>query len=73
MEEPRPLTSVHEALTNAVHASRPLPGKPTSFRLEDDVKGQAMSICERHGTNLSEYLRQCCVALVSDYTDPQRG
>lgn len=73
MTDSRPLTSVHEALNNAVHASKPLPGKPTSFRLEDEVKLEAMAICVRHGTSLSEYLRQCCIALVNDYRDPSRG
>ena len=73
MESQLPLLSVHDALNNAVMASKPLPGKPTSFRLEDDVKNAAMAICDRHGTNLSEYLRQCCIALISDYSTPQSG
>ena len=45
------------------------PGVPTSFRLEDDVKTEAMVICRRHGTNLSLVLRQFCLALVSDYAE----
>lgn len=73
MEEQKPLTSVHEALHKAALASKPLPGKPVSFRLEDELKNVAMEICERHGTTLSEFLRQCAIGLVHDYSDPSRG
>ena len=73
MDEQKPLTSVHEALSRASQASKPLPGKPVSFRLEDDIKNEAMAICDRHGTTLSEFLRQCALGLVGDYSDPSRG
>lgn len=74
MEHDKPLTSVHEALTNAVHATKAeKSGKPISFRLEPEVKGRVIALCEAQGTTLSEFLRQCCLGLVSDYTDASRG
>ena len=66
----KPLASVHDALQNASLASRPTKGSsgsPTSFRLEDDLKARVMEICARHGTTLSEYLRQACISLDADY------
>lgn len=71
--ETKPLTSVHEALNNASFASHHGPGEVTALRLRPDLKREAQSICERHGTTLSEFLRQCAVGLVSDYSDPTRG
>lgn len=73
MEPLTPLATVHDALNNAVHAPKAKPGQPTSFRMEDELKDQTMDLCERHGTNLSEFIRQCCIALVRDYQVPPRG
>jgi hypothetical protein len=75
MTDKKPLTSVHEALNNAAFASvsRPGQGEPISFRISTPLKNAATELCDRHGTNLSEFLRQCVIGLVSDYTDPDRG
>ena len=73
MTHPRiPLTTVHEALDNAVFAAVG-PGEPVAFRLDPELKRRAMQICEMSGTSLSEFLRQCVQGLVSDYQDPTRG
>lgn len=71
--ETKPLTSVHEALNNAVFADAPKKIKMLSFRLEDELADEIFDICERHGTTLSEFLRQCCMGLANDYRDPSRG
>jgi hypothetical protein len=68
----KPLSSVHEALHNASMADA-APGDPVSFRLDPDVKEQVSAICYHHGTTLSEFVRQCCLSLVSDYMDSSRG
>lgn len=74
MTTEKSLTSVHEALNNAAQSSKHNPpGKPVSFRLEDQFKNEAMAICDRHGTNLSQFLRHCCLGLIQDYSDPSRG
>ena len=67
------LTSVHEALNNAVFAGKHGPGDVVAVRIKGDLKFEAMSLCERHGTTLSEFLRQCVIGLVSDYSDSSRG
>lgn len=72
MEQQKPLTTVHEALALSA-MSEDSPGDPTSIRLETDLKREAAAICVRNGSNLSKFLRQCCLQLVSDYVDPSRG
>lgn len=69
----KPLTSVHEALNHAVFVSKTSSGPVTSFRVDEALKEAASAICERNGTNLSDFLRQCMVGLVNDYSDPSRG
>lgn len=60
------LSTVHQALNDSIHEDSK-PGSPTSFRLEDDVKHAVNDICKRHGTKLSAFLRQCCLAIKKDY------
>lgn len=69
----KPLTSVHEALQNAVFAQKHPSGEVIALRIQPDLKKEAMNLCERHGTTLSEFLRQCVIGLLSDYSDPTRG
>ncbi len=62
------LANVHQALNQAafVTGAKP-PGIPTSFRLEEGVRQFVTDVCLRHGTSLSEYLRQSCMLLAKDY------
>lgn len=62
------LTSVHDALINAVQASEKKPPlKPYTFKCDEEQIAHAEQICERHATSLSEFLRQCVKGLTSDY------
>ncbi len=65
------LTSVHEALNNASLASKEAkPMKNFSVRLHEDDKAKAQAVCERHGTDLGTYLRECVTGLLRDYGLP---
>jgi hypothetical protein len=71
-QEPE-LTSVHNALAEAALESKNAkPMVTATFRLPHELKDQAEQICGRHGTDLSSFLRQCCVGLVRDYY-PNKG
>lgn len=74
-ETSRSLTTVHQALSEAalIEHSGASEFAPTTIRIEPDLKGATMAICERHGTNLSEFLRSCCRGLLRDYIDPSVG
>lgn len=65
---PPELTNVHQALQNASLASREAqPMKNFSVRLPESEKLIAQEICQRHGTDLGVYLRECVSALLRDY------
>lgn len=63
------LTTVHDALNNSIFSENS-PGFPTSVRLEDELKDSVALICFKHGTTISAFLRECAVALKSDYENP---
>jgi hypothetical protein len=68
MEDANKLTSVHDALQNAVLES----GTKTemincTFKVPPHVKDLAEKICDRHGTTMSVFLRECVKGLVRDY------
>lgn len=71
--EQKALTSVHEALSNATFAEHTVREQVIAFRVEPNLKEVVAAICTRHGTTLSEFLRQCCIGLAEDYRDPARG
>lgn len=63
-----PSTNVHEALQEAsLESKNKVPMISFSTRIDPNTKAQAQQICERHGTDLSTYLRKCAEALVNDY------
>lgn len=65
------LTNVHQALNAASLASaNEQTMKNFSVRLPPNVKEKAQAICERHGTDLSTFLRECCVGLLKDFGHP---
>ena len=63
------LSSVHDALINAVQVSekKSQPLNAHTFKCDEDRLIHADQICARHGTSLSEFLRQCVSSLTSDY------
>lgn len=65
------LTNVHQALQAASLATKEenAPSKNFSTRLPIEAKEVAQEICERHGTTLGEFLRQCVLGLVRDYRE----
>ena len=66
-----PLTNVHEALaTAATEAAEQTADVVIGSKVTASVKAKLETICERHGTTVSAYLRQCAVALVNDYGGP---
>lgn len=67
IEEP-PMTTVHQALAEASAASQAqVSMKNFSVRLPEALKEACQVICERHGTDLGSYLRECARGLVRDY------
>jgi hypothetical protein len=63
-----PLTNVHEALAAAAtEAKEQAADAIIGSKVTPHVKAKLEAICERHGTTVSAYLRQCAVALVADY------
>lgn len=66
------LTNIHECLADAasephVKSLEEKPLKAFSFRIREESFAAASEICDRHGTTISEFLRQCCEAIVRDY------
>lgn len=61
------VTNVHEAMAKA--ASQPTPEvlENYSFRIKKSLAKQTNELCKRHGTTMSEFIRQCCEGLVDDY------
>lgn len=65
---PIPHTTVQEALNEASQASKATESmKNFSVRLPGALKESCQVICERHGTDLGSYLRECARGLVRDY------
>lgn len=61
------LTSVHEALNAASQETKKPPMIVSSFKIDEETKNLAQQICRQNGTDLSAFLRHCCIALVNDY------
>lgn len=60
--------NVHNILQEAVLTTRNENAKTGfTFRIDGQILTDAHDICERHGTALSTFLRECCRALVNDY------
>lgn len=69
-ESTNDLTNVHKALHEATLESEAKASPNTknfSVRMPEPLKLLAMTICERHATDLSTFLRKCTEGLVSDY------
>ncbi len=61
-------TDVHEALKEAQFKRlNDAPFITTSFKIEEPTKLIVDEICRRHGITTSEFVRECCYALVRDY------
>lgn len=66
--ETNKLKTVHDAMDYASMASRSQePMINISVRMPNDLKVEMSKHCEKHGTNLSEFLRMCCEAFLEDY------
>ena len=61
------LSNVHEALQRASIASEPTESVTQTFRVGKDIKDIVESICARHDTTVSAFLRECCEQLTEDY------
>lgn len=70
--ESQPLTNVHDALHRAVLSERDRVNLvPATFKINPLKKTIAEQICEKSGTTLSSFLRECCEGLVLDYAGPK--
>ncbi len=68
MEDVNKVTSVHDAMQNAqLESSQRNDMVNCTFKVPPHIKGLAEQICERHGTTISVFLRECCRGLVKDY------
>lgn len=62
------LTNVHDALNKAVDSERDrVAFVNANFKLHPIKKEVAEQICNKHGTTLSAFLRECVDGLVKDY------
>lgn len=62
------LTSVHEALNRAQLSEKDKVALVNgTFKIHPIKKEMAEQICEKHGTTLSAFLRECVEGLVKDY------
>lgn len=69
LEKVPQLTNVHEAMQNAVTKDRDkVILINANFKVHPIKKEIAEQICEKHGTSLSAFLRECVEGLVKDYT-----
>lgn len=62
------LSTVHHALTRAQEKSKNQNLVTASYKVSQNKKELAEIICEKHGTTLSEFVRQAIECLVKDYT-----
>lgn len=68
-----PVSNVHDALTRAVESRKAKVNLINqTFKCHPVVKELGAEICEKHGIDLSEFLRECLNALVRDYVGPDR-
>lgn len=65
------LTNVHEALHDSALKNQNNPAMVSvTIRLPEPVKQKVTTLCVRHGTTLSAFLRECAEGLVRDYGEP---
>lgn len=68
-----PVTNVHDALTRAIDVRKTKVNMVNqTFKVHPLAKELAAEICEKHGIDPSEFLRECLNALVRDYVGPDR-
>jgi hypothetical protein len=64
-------TDVHEAMKEAQLRRWAKPEFVTaSYKVDQNTKEIVDEICNRHGVTTSEWIRECCYALVKDYLVP---
>jgi hypothetical protein len=61
------LSTVHHALTRAQEKTQKQNLVTASYKVSENTKEIAEIICEKHGTTLSEFVRQSIECLVKDY------
>lgn len=62
------LTNVHDALNKAVESERDrVAFVNANFKIHPIKKEVAEQLCNKHGTTLSAFLRECVDGLVKDY------
>jgi len=61
------LSTVHTALTKAQEKTKKENLVNASYKVSQNTKEIAEIICEKHGTTLSEFVRQSIECLVKDY------
>lgn len=61
------LSTVHTALTKAQEKTKKENLITASYKVSQNTKEIAEIICEKHGTTLSEFVRQSIECLVKDY------
>lgn len=72
MAQTMPVTSVHDALQRAVLSeSNRVAMVNANFKVDPGRKSVAETICEKNGTTLSAYLRECTDGLIIDYAGPK--
>lgn len=65
------LPNVHECLADAAKEDRNTgPMVTGTFKVHKDVKKLTQQICKQNGTDMSAFMRQCCVNLCKGYVDP---
>lgn len=63
--------AVHECLSAAAQESRDVGRLVTgTFKVQPEVKVLTQKLCKQNGTDMSAFLRQCCLNLCKDYVDP---
>lgn len=62
------VSTIHDALAASRFKSARAPGENTTVRLDPEDKALALKILETNGATISDFLRYCVKALVSDYT-----
>jgi len=70
MEQEMKLTNVHEALAKAGSEPQSEAMKTHGFRAPNQLVIEAGEICERHGTTVGAFIRECLRGLVDDYQQP---
>lgn len=65
------LPNVHECLADAAKEDKNLKPMVTgTFKVPREVKKLTQQLCKQNGSDMSAFLRQCCVNLCKGYVDP---